>query len=356
MRRALVLLAVAGLAGAAACSDSGTTDGGAGRAGGAGHGGGSGTSGAGGSGTAGKAGNAGSAGTGVGGGAGGTGSGAAAGSAGTTTSGGRGGTAGSGTGGAAGRAGAGGSPPGGNAGSGGSSGHTNEAGAAGSGEEGGGSSGPELTSFKLAVVGSSTAAGEGASSSSKGWVRLLASALEATVSGDFSASNLAVGGYTTSELSPGSGADGSIDDALDRNPNLIIVALAGSNDLSAGTSTSTFLARLTTLRDHARDAGIPVFFVSTAPKDLSTSEKQTLKEWAEQMKSKFSSCWVPGQSNDYSPCFIDIFELLANDSLGVASEYSAGDGIHLNDAGHDVIFEAARSIVEPYVCSRTACR
>lgn len=356
MRRALVLLAFAGVSGSASCSGSGADDAGAGLGASAGHAG-SGTNGGLGSGTAGKAaGQAGSPGNGLGGGAGGNGSDAAAGSAGGTATGARGGTAGAATGAAAGRAGAGGSSAGGSAGSGGSAGGSNEAGASGSGDEGGGSSGPELSSFKLAVVGSSTAAGEGASSSSKGWVSLLASALDMKVSGDFSMFNLAVGGYTTNELLPGSGANGGIDDAIDRDPNLIIVSLAGSNDLSAGTSTDMFLARLTTLRDHAEDAGIPVFFVSTAPKDLSTSEQQTLKSWAEQMKSQFSSCWVPGQSGDYSPCFVDIFALLASDSLGVASEYSAGDGIHLNDAGHEVIFEAARALIEPYVCSRTACR
>jgi hypothetical protein len=40
----------------------------------------------------------------------------------------------------------------------------------------------------------------------------------------------------------------------------------------------------------------------------------------------------------------------------VASAYGAGDGIHLNDAGHARIFEAAEAIVKPYVCSRVACR
>jgi lysophospholipase L1-like esterase len=74
------------------------------------------------------------------------------------------------------------------------------------------------------------------------------------------------------------------------------------------------------------------------------------------LAAEFSSCWVPGRNGSYSPCFIDIFALLASDSLGVATEYSAGDCIHLNDAGHEVIFEAALAVVEPYVCSRTACR
>jgi lysophospholipase L1-like esterase len=225
---------------------------------------------------------------------------------------------------------------------------------AGSGDEGGSPNAPTLTSFTLTVLGSSTAAGEGASSSSRGWVSLLASELETAVVGDTTTHNLAVGGYTTAELVPGSGANGNIDDALETDPDLIVVALAGSNDLSAGTGASTFLSRLASIRDHARDAGVPVFFLSTAPKDLSVEEKQTLRDWGDEMETRLSSCWVPGQS-DYSPCFVDVFEPLANESLGVASEYSAGDGIHLNDAGHELIFETVRDVVRPYVCSRIAC-
>jgi lysophospholipase L1-like esterase len=187
-------------------------------------------------------------------------------------------------------------------------------------------------------------------------VSLLRISLDDAVLGDFSVVNLARGGYTSVELAPGSGADGSIDDAIDEDPNLIVVSLAGSNDLSAGTSTSTFMARLTSMRGAAVDAGIPIFFVSTAPKDLSTSERETLRDWADEMGTRFSTCWVPEGSGEHSPCFIDIFGRLANASLGVASEYSAGDGIHLNDAGHTAIYEVASAVVEPYVCSMTACR
>jgi lysophospholipase L1-like esterase len=232
-------------------------------------------------------------------------------------------------------------------------------GASGSGSGAGGESGEGpggLPSFRMVVIGSSTAAGEGASSPSRGWVGLLSSSLENMVTTEWSSRNLAQGGYTTSELLPGSGANGNIDDSLELDPNLVVVALAGSNDLSAGTSESVFLSRLTTLRDTARAAGVPVFFVSTAPKDLSTSERQALRDWAEAMETSFGSCWVPGRADEYSPCFIDIFEPLANSSLGVEATYSAGDGIHLNDAGHAVIFEAARDVVSAYVCAMTACR
>ena len=228
------------------------------------------------------------------------------------------------------------------------------AGAGAGGRSGEGPGG--LTSFRLVVLGSSSAAGEGASSSSRGWVSLLSSALEDAVATEWHSNNLAQGGYTTNELLPGSGTNGNIDDALELEPDLVIVALAGSNDLSAGTSETTFLSRMTTLRDTARTAGVPVFFLSTAPKDLSTSERQALRDWAEAMGMRFTSCWAPGRDAEYSPCFVDIFEPLANDSLGIEAAYNAGDGIHLNDAGHQVIFEAARDVVTAYVCSMTTCR
>jgi lysophospholipase L1-like esterase len=211
-----------------------------------------------------------------------------------------------------------------------------------------------LDSFTLAVIGSSTAAGEGASSSSRGWVNLLAKELEAQVVGDVATQNLSVSGYSTDDLLPNSNADGNVDDAIDQQPNLILVALAGSNDLSSGVSSETFLSRLTAIRDAAFDEGIPVFFLSTAPKDLSNDEREALRSWAQQMGEEFGECWTPDIS-DYSPCFIDIFDALANSSLGISSEYSAGDGIHLNDAGHQVIFELTRDVVEPYVCSMTEC-
>jgi lysophospholipase L1-like esterase len=286
--------------------------------------------------------------------AGGRGGGPSAGSGGAT--GGSGGGAGSGGSGAAtGGTGGGTGGTGGSAGSGGSGGAGGRGGSsAGSGGTGGGS--PMLTSFKLTVIGSSTAAGEGASSTAKSWVALLARSLDDAVVPTFTSSNLAVGGYTTVELLPGSKADGSIDDAISGRPNLILVSLAGSNDLSAGTSQSTFLSRLTSVRDTAQAAGVPVFFVSTAPKDLSDSERRELRDWATAMSTTFATCWVPERATSYGPCFIDIFGPLANTSLGIASAYGAGDGIHLNDAGHARIFEIADAIVKPYVCSRVACR
>jgi len=224
--------------------------------------------------------------------------------------------------------------------------------ASGSGAELGGTL--EQAAFRLAVVGSSTAEGDGASRPESAWVALLVHSLAARA--DFSVSNLAVGGYTSSDLLPDSGATGNIEDAIGEDPDLILVALAGGNDISSGTSSGTFLSRLARLRDTAQAAGIPTFFVSTAPKDLSDGERQALADWAGRMSQSFESCWVPGSASPYEPCFIDVFDVLANSSLELAQRFDSGDGIHLNDAGHAAVFAVAEPIVESYVCRVTACR
>lgn len=227
---------------------------------------------------------------------------------------------------------------------------------AGAGGSAGGSVSGDDSSFTLAVIGSSTAAGDGASAFDFAWVGLLDDSLRAAVTTPFVLDNFARGGYTSTQLLPGSGLDGNLDDALEARPDLILVALAGSNDLSSGTTTAQFMARLTEIRDVAFAAGIPVFFVSTAPKDLDRDQREALELWARTMGESFGACPIPGAASPYSPCFIDIFHALASPSLGLASEFNSGDGIHLNDAGHARIFEVAEPIIKPYVCSRTACR
>jgi len=218
-------------------------------------------------------------------------------------------------------------------------------GSSGSGGGGTGGSGSQGTEpFLIAVLGSSTAEGEGASSRANAWVGLLAQELSAEA--NVSITNLAMGGYTTLELLPASGASGSIDAAIAEHPDLIVVAIAGSNDI--GTSTANYLSRLTQLRDKARAAGIPTFFVGTAPKDLSDNARLQLADWNARMRSRFGSCWVP-ENSTYSPCFIDVFAGLASADLNILSQYDSGDGIHLNDAGHRVVLQHAVEIVKTYL-------
>lgn len=211
-----------------------------------------------------------------------------------------------------------------------------------------------LPAFRVAVIGSSTAAGVGASDGN-GWVSLLETELATSMDAYLHVYNFAVGGYTAYDLLPGSGMSGSIDAAIADDPDLLIVALAGSNDLSSTATTESFVGQLAVLRETARAAGIPTFFMGTLPKNLSPRDKDILATWGRAMGDEFGSCWIPGVAAPYAPCFIDVFAALADSSLGLALEFDSGDGNHPNDAGHAVLFRLARDIVKPYVCAKTRC-
>lgn len=213
-----------------------------------------------------------------------------------------------------------------------------------------------LPEFHISVIGSSTANGIGASVGDFAWVTLLDEALSRRVATRYSTSNLAVGGYKAADLLPGSGERGSIDEAIAEKPDLIVVALAGSNDIEPGFTTELFMSQMSALRDAAKAAGIPAFFMSPLPKSLSVGEREILGEWSGLMKSEFSQCWIPGTSEAYAPCYIDVFDALAAPDLGLATQYDSGDGQHPNDLGHSLLFDAVDAIVQPYVCTKTECR
>ncbi|HTV23614.1 MAG TPA: GDSL-type esterase/lipase family protein [Polyangiaceae bacterium] len=213
-----------------------------------------------------------------------------------------------------------------------------------------------LPSFHIAVIGSSTAGGVGASSGDSAWVNLLEASLSSRAMTPVTTTNLAVGGYTADDLAPGSGMPGSIDDAIREKPDLILIALAGSNDLDGIITTEFFVSQLVTLRDTAKAAGIPTFFMGTLPKNFTEPNRQLLIDFDRAMASEFGACWIPGTTKRYAPCYIDVFDSLADSAHGLALQYDSGDGQHPNDAGHAVLFRAVDDIVEPYVCTKTSCR
>jgi lysophospholipase L1-like esterase len=108
---------------------------------------------------------------------------------------------------------------------------------------------------------------------------------------------------------------------------------------------------------HQRALGNSKMRLTRSPTGLCAlfdGQRLELADWNAQMRSRFASCWVPTNAS-YSPCFIDIFADLADTDLNINPAYD-GDGIHLNDAGHRVIFQNAIEIIEPYLCGVTACR
>jgi lysophospholipase L1-like esterase len=190
------------------------------------------------------------------------------------------------------------------------------------------------------VVGSSTAAGTGASVFDSSWVgRLQLNVRKNLTDGyDTVVTDLAVGGFTSYEVMPtGSTVPGgrpspdtnhNITKAIRFNPNLILVNLP-SNDVGANYPVSEIMNNLRTIVRTGRAAGARVFVTTTQPRTFYTDpQRQILKDLVDSITNYFGS---------YSINFWD--DLVSTDGLfKLKASVDAGDGIHPNDAGHKLLF------------------
>ncbi len=184
--------------------------------------------------------------------------------------------------------------------------------------------------LRVVVLGSSTAAGTGASSN-QGWVDLLHNYLRTQLP-KHQLFNLAVGGYTTRDVLPTGNANHNITQALALNPSVILVNLP-SNDVAKGISDAESTRNFATLREVADAAGIPIYFTTTQPRNFGSSGgRERLAAQADQIKTLFS------------PYVIGIYSELADDNQRIKPQYGSGDGIHLNNAGHQFIFTKVRAL------------
>jgi lysophospholipase L1-like esterase/predicted esterase len=192
--------------------------------------------------------------------------------------------------------------------------------------------------LKVVVLGSSTAVGTGASPTSNGWVGLLTSWLSSTTTGS-SVTNLAVGGYTTNSVLPSVNPNNNITKALSLNPHIILVNLP-SNDVNSGIPIATTMNNFRTLKSLADAQGVMIFFTTTQPRNFpELNLRDSLQVTANLMRTEFG---------EY---IIDIYDELtdfSNDKQ-IKTVYGSGDGIHLNNAGHNYIFTTARDKLLPYL-------
>lgn len=188
----------------------------------------------------------------------------------------------------------------------------------------------------IVVLGSSTAAGTGTTSPDSAWVnrfRKYVSALDTS----FRVINLAVGGYTTYDVMPTSFVPpagrptpkiyNNISYALEFNPYEIIVNLP-SNDASSGFSISEQIRNYDTLVSIARDRNIKLWISTTQPRNFSLqSQLNLLFAMRDSTYSK------------YGEKAIDFWTDIAQSNGFINPIYGSGDGIHLNNAAHRLLFE-----------------
>ena len=206
------------------------------------------------------------------------------------------------------------------------------------------SSGDVSDLFRVIVLGSSTAAGTGASTPANSWVGRLDSWL-GTVSSDYEVINLALSGATTRTFRPdGSGppdpdTSRNVSRALEFEPDMIIINLP-SNNVSQNIPVSTTMAHYAEIRAPIDAAGVPLFVTTTQPRNFnSLARRQLLQDEAVAVRNAFGAN------------VIDIYDELTDfaNNQGLKVIYDSGDGTHLNDAGHEYIFTTTRDLITPLV-------
>ncbi|HFA47721.1 MAG TPA: glycosyl hydrolase family protein [Bacteroidetes bacterium] len=196
-------------------------------------------------------------------------------------------------------------------------------------------SGDKSEAVKIVVLGSSTAAGTGPSDTRNAWVNRFRRKLQSQ-NGYHQVINLAVGGYTTYHLLP-SGTmvekgkpqpnnKHNITMALSLNPDAVIINLP-SNDAAKGFSLKEQLDNYTKICKPLYERGIP-FWVSTPQGRNMEKEKRELQ------KTIMDSTYIR-----YGRRTLDFWRGLADWSGNISKKYNSGDGIHLNDEGHRLLFE-----------------
>lgn len=190
--------------------------------------------------------------------------------------------------------------------------------------------------LKLGILGSSTAEGVGASSKEKSWVGLLNAHYKGNLEIIDTTFNLAKGGknpyysmptgYIPPSNRPSPNTDSNITRLINLGADVIIVSFV-SNQYDVFT-TEEIKNTLFTIKNAANDAGIDCFVTTTQPR---SSFNSTNREKLRKLKDSIID-WFGGKA-------IDFFTLVAAGDNKILAQYDFGDDIHLNDAGHELLYD-----------------
>jgi len=194
----------------------------------------------------------------------------------------------------------------------------------------------------IAVIGSSTAAGLGASIPDSAWVNLAKKYWKAqgeidtiynlAVASSLSGEGMPTGSTPPDGVSPD--ADHNITKAMSFNPDIVIIAYP-SNDIGRDFPLSDYLSNLRTEAAVVTAAGKVAYVTSTQPRDgFNTAERQNLQSGKDSILQEFGQFGM----DFYTP-------LTDPATLGFIPSLTA-DGTHPNDAGHQLLFQVATTDVQ----------
>ncbi len=198
----------------------------------------------------------------------------------------------------------------------------------------------DAEAYHIVVLGSSTAAGAGASHPDSAWVNRYRTFLK-NINPENEVTNLAVGGFTTYRIMPtgfippatrpSPDTTKNITTAVAMQPDGIVVNLP-SNDVSSGFSVAEQLANFDTIVQHAAYAGIPIWVCTTQPKNYGGNPIPIQKQ-IDVRDSILAK---------YSPFTLDFWTELADSTDQIDAAFDSGDGTHLNDMGHALLFNRVK--------------
>lgn len=186
----------------------------------------------------------------------------------------------------------------------------------------------------IVVLGSSTSEGTGPADKRNAWVNRYRTFLKME-NANHRVDNLAKGGYTTYHILPSGQAtpanrpkpddQRNITRALSLQPDGVIINLP-SNDATAGYSIEEQLTNYDSVLAVANRSNTPVWIATTQPRNLSQTGRQNLMAMRDSTLARFGNL------------AIDFWTELAQANGMINSQYDCGDGVHLNDAAHEILF------------------
>lgn len=190
--------------------------------------------------------------------------------------------------------------------------------------------------LRLVIIGSSTAAGQGADPPEQAWAHRYGAYLKALHPAS-EIINLAQGGLQTFHLVPTDhrppparplpDAARNISRALSFRPDAVIVQTP-SNDAAAHYSAQEQLANFDLILTCAMRQGVPAWLCAPQPRNFSPEQRRIQRELRQAMQARYGSL------------LIDAWGLLADADDGLLPECDCGDGAHLNNEGHARILQA----------------
>lgn len=194
---------------------------------------------------------------------------------------------------------------------------------------------------RIVVLGSSTAEGTGASPRDSSWVNRFAQSLASSTK--YEVVNLGKGGYTTYHIIPngapnaGSGITTdtarNVNKALSLNPSIIIVNMP-SNDAAIGFNAQEQMRNFRLIDDAAKANGVKVYICTPQPRNFTNPIQITI-----QTATRDSVLKV------YGSMAIDFWTGMADTDGFILPQFNSGDGIHVNNAGHKLLFEKVDALM-----------